>query len=347
MKKLFMVFLVFFISQVFAYDISVKGNLKTSMESGEGSGPKFNVNTARISASVDGANSFAYLQAKVAEGIDNKFKFGRGYVGYKFYFADAQIGRFKVPIGIDHLTSSSKLDLVEESVLTSYLTHGTKDGLMISGDIIGNLSYNLAFMNTSNDAYRGVDNAYAARLTFDHASLHLEAAYALQENNVVTTTSSPTSIAVRSNRDFSTLALGLSLDMEKWIFKMERISGHNTVLPGPFFPLGVTEDYFDMTTTYFHFAYRIATSLEILTRHYISKVESTQSALNYNSEMTNTYFGINFMRDEKLAVQVNYIFTSWSHEYDSTGSLRNTSPFLEIDGIRSSDTFVALVRLLF
>ena len=306
---------------------------------------KFFVANSRIIVDGHGKQTFGSLQVELADGIDDDFKLIHAYAGYKFSETMIQAGRFKVPIGIDHLTPSVEWDLAEESVLTSHLTHGWKDGLMFAGDIIGNLSYNLAYFTSSYFNSRGLDNAYAARLMFDHGNLHVEAAYAAQENNMIVL-STPPPVALRTHRDFSTKAFGIAYDEDQWIFKTEYILGSNVVLANPNLPTGVTSDIFDMDTLYFHFAYSPVDYLELMGRHYRSVVESTQlSVLNYKSTMTNTYLGIKIIPEKNYIFQINYIWVNGDDR--STPLTTNGGPFPAIEGGRTADTLVLLALLMF
>ena len=386
MKKLFLSLFVFVLSTSMAMaaapKMSWKGYVKTVLESGGGSngtstvpatnlfsspygsGPKIGVANSRITADVTMNRAFGSLQVEIADGVADGFRLMHGYAGYTFAKTTKfQVGRFKVPIGIDHLLPNSQLDLVEENALTAHLTHGWKNGLMISGDLMGSLSYNIAYFTAENRDYRGIDDGAAARLMYDRGNFHLEAALAVKAGNdtliglVGGTTPAPVNIR-RTSRDFTTTALGASYESKKWMLKGEFIQGSNVTMFDPVgFPVGPPTTYnvidtFDMNTIYVHYGYNLGKKTELVVRHYMSS--ATNTATNYEAELTNTYIGINLRPEKDLMFKFNYVMVGGDDS--STAVSGNTGPFPAImnssnnglaGGQRAANTFLAMAQIMF
>ena len=369
MKKLFLSLFVFVLSTSMAMaaapKMSWKGYVKTVLESGRGSngtstvpatnnlatpygsGPKIGVANSRITADVTMNRAFGSLQVEVADGVSDGFRLMHGYAGYTFAKTTKfQVGRFKVPIGIDHLLPNSQLDLVEENALTAHLTHGWKNGLMISGDLMGSLSYNIAYFTAENRDYRGIDDGAAARLMYDRGNFHLEAALAVKAGND-TFVGTP----VRTTRDFTTTAIGASYESKKWMLKGEFIQGSNVTMFDPVAPPNII-DTFDMNTMYIHYGYNLGKKTELVVRYYMSS--ATNTADNYEAELTNTYLGINLRPEKDLMFKFNYVMVGGDDS--STAVSGDTGPFPAImnasnnglaGGQRAANTFLAMAQIMF
>ena len=104
--------------------------------------------------------------------------------------------------------SNSQLDIIEENALTTHLTFGRKNGLMLSGVLIGSIVFDVGIFASENTLYRGLEDTTVARLMWNRGNLHLEWAFANQEGKDISST-------VHSTRDTSTMAFGASPMIKK------------------------------------------------------------------------------------------------------------------------------------
>ena len=76
----------------------------------------------------------------------------------------ARVGRFKVPFGLERLTSISDLDFARRSIATEALTPGRDTGVELNGRILGRaLSYQAGVFQHDGDVSRGGTDAPAGR----------------------------------------------------------------------------------------------------------------------------------------------------------------------------------------
>ena len=338
--------------------VTWNGHIRALLESGEGSNgtsistalarprgakEKFSIANARISAKATMNRVFSKLQVELADGENNRFRLKDGYVGYElFKRLKFQVGRFKVPIGIDHLISNSQLDIIEENVLTTHLTFGRKNGLMLSGDLIGSIVFDVGIFASENTLYRWLENTMVARLMWDIGNLHLEWAFANQEGKDISST-------VHSTRDTSTMAFGASYDEKRWRLKGEYLKGSYVGLYDP--SSATFDDTFDMTTMYVHWGYDYSQKTELVIRHYMSSAKNTVN--NYEASLGNTYLGFNYTFLKNFMFKVNYVLVNGD---DATTKVSgNTGPFPAIanpgggaaSGQRTANTFLALAQIMF
>ncbi|MCY4524909.1 MAG: porin [Halobacteriovoraceae bacterium] len=364
MKKMLMSMFVFTLCSSMAIAAAPKmswnGHVRGSLESGTGSsvdgtgsGPKFGVLTSRVTANTTMNRAMGSLEVELADGVRDNFRFIHGYAGYKFGKTTmVQVGRFKVPIGIDHLTAEAELDLAERNGLTTSITHGWKNGLMLSGDVMGGLSYNLAYFTSSNNVEdyhnrAGRDNAYAARLMYDRGNFHLEAAYAAQEGQTVAfdgaggTTAGGANIPIgyRSNV-FHTMGFGFSYQMNRLMLKGEYLSASNVGVPSGDSEVRLA----DMTTMYAHVGFNLRKNLDLMVRYYKSDVEGTAETHSIGTaqkpSLNNIYLGFNVMPEKNVRFQFNYVLVS--------GDDRDAAnPFPAIEGVRTANTLLAQAMITF
>jgi hypothetical protein len=82
------------------------------------------------------------------------------YLNYKQYeFAQAQVGKFKVPFSLDENTSPMKLDFVYRSRIAALLAPGRDLGVMVHGRVLnrGWLRYELGVFNADGSNARTFD----------------------------------------------------------------------------------------------------------------------------------------------------------------------------------------------
>ena len=110
-----------------------------------------------------------------------------GILSYQFSDSTKfQIGKFKVPTGMDWHVDDKDLDIIDRSDLTMMLNHGRNTGVMASGDIMDNLSYSIGHFNSgASPQGNGKDHLTAARLMLNHGDLHLQLSFAQDENKKV------------------------------------------------------------------------------------------------------------------------------------------------------------------
>ena len=158
-------------------------------ESPESSVASFAEARLKLKASLDSAalpsdtRSSLFFELKTEETEKGaKVIFLDGIAAHKFSDTmKLQIGKFKIPTGMDWLVPYTDLDIIERSELTTMITHGRNDGLMASGEIMANLSYNVGLFTD----FDGDDNnktTYAARLMFNLEDIHLETSYTKQRS---------------------------------------------------------------------------------------------------------------------------------------------------------------------
>jgi phosphate-selective porin len=87
-----------------------------------------------------------------------------------FKQAEVRVGRFKVPFGLDALTSASEIDFVHRTLGAEYLAPGRDSGVMIHGRLRRGLEYAAGGFKHDGDNARttriaGADRTYAGRVT--------------------------------------------------------------------------------------------------------------------------------------------------------------------------------------
>ncbi|NND82030.1 MAG: ATPase [Gammaproteobacteria bacterium] len=97
--------------------------------------------------------------------------------------ANITVGRQKMPFGLEELTSSKDISVLERSAITERFAIGRSDGVQLHGKMSGNQTYAVAFFTDDvNDAEAGEETGFAARYTIapyktENSLIHLGIAY--------------------------------------------------------------------------------------------------------------------------------------------------------------------------
>ena len=367
MKKLLMISAIFLATGPIALAASKmdwSGFIQTTLESGEGSssdmtgrGPKFDVDEARITSKFSMGKTMGVIQFDVGESDGGAGRLKDGYLSYMYNdMLRVRMGKFKVPLGLDWTMGITDLDIVERN--TAYLAnvYMRNTGVMISGDLMMNLTYDLGYFNPMAAGRDGTDSVMAARVGFDHGDLHVEASYGTETHKDRSDQQdTPDPANVRNNR--STKAFAATYMMGKWSFKAEYMMGSNVYLADSF-------THGDLNTWYLHAGYKLMRNLEVVVRHYNSSFERTSSLLPpprttadsaqdtrlryQDSSLSNTYLGVNIMPEKNVRFRLNYVLVGGNDRETATPTGYGTGgegPF--VAGGRTANTFLAMAQIMF
>jgi len=266
---------------------SWSGYGQVTAESGEGTnsattgrGLKFGQGKVRMTAKAKYAKSWAKVQLdhKVSHSANSGTTIQDLILGYKckMDLFNLRAGKFKSTLGMDANSSSSKLDIAKRG-LDNDLVFGRQVGLGLNGNIGFGLSYNLNYFNGNN---AGTDNTYALGLAYDRNTLHVEGSFGTKED-------------VSAGADLKVMNFGASYGLGAVTLKTEYTKADN---------FSATND--KVTSMYVHAGYKAMDSLEVVLRHYMNKYELGTT----ESDISNTFVGLNYWIEENSRIQLNYIF---------------------------------------
>lgn len=276
------------------------------------------------------------------------------FVGYRWNdSAFIRMGMIKAPVGMGFTNPGWNLDIVERNKLEKGLQLERTFGLMLSGRLIGGakedpkhtsgtemghermdgygFGYDIGVFNptgrsaavTWDPDLLGDALAYAGRVHYDNGwKLHIEASYGVSEQaGGIVIDKAPF-----ETEDYDVFDIGvLSYLMDKRLnLALEYVSGSNIK--------GV--DGWDQDCWVGTVAYMFTSQVEGVIKHY----QASATKGNVDTDMTNTYFGVNFyispLKNSPRAhqshrIQVNYVLTGG----DDAGA---RVPFNGLAGVKDS-----------
>ncbi len=174
-----------------AVDVSTKGGIKIKSDDGKysaqvGGRIQIDFNRAELSTpsgddtndqTIDNRRARLYVKGKLGDDWGYKIQFnvdGSGeqdlYVDYKGWgdMAKLRIGNQKQPFGLEELTSSKDISVLERSAITEAYAIGREYGVSLSGANDSGFTYAIGYFDDGADDgpnFEGNDFAYAFRLT--------------------------------------------------------------------------------------------------------------------------------------------------------------------------------------
>jgi len=301
MKKMITTLAALSCISAFAGDMSLNAVTQVKAKSGEGSsygtsdhrGLKFSL--GEISLTLKATSGKAFVKTKF-EADTSSAEVKDAIVGYKFnHHAILTAGNFKVPTNYEYNISSSETDFVGHG-LTGEENFSRNLGMMISGEILMGLSYDIGQWNSNGNGETGKDNVIAARLKYDRDAFHFETSWATKQEKGDDETS----------KDFAA-----SYKQGKIMAKAEYIMVSNVS--------GNTKDQNAWQLTA---GYQLCDKSQILVKHEVAEHEVRAAGKTTTKDLANTTIGLNYMPEKGMKLSLNYIIAGGDKD-KFTGSRSN------------------------
>jgi len=277
---------------------------------GTGRNLKYSVGEARMFAKSEMGKVYSQLMLKADAGAAGVTY---AYAGYKVHpMFDIRMGKQKLPFGMDYTTGGDAVDIVTRSALDGNHVLGTKEALMFSGSMSGfgyelaamngNASDNVWVKNPSNAGVSGQDSTYVLRLKYDVPKmLHFEFAYAMMNGTLATNWGGAT--GATEKEDAKAMSIGLKYMMDAFDLKAEYLTSNPEQ----------KDAKTDAATWYAHVGYKMS-RYYMFVRHYMADYKATVAATTEESEISNTYIGLNTDLEENAVFKIQYVLAGGDKE---------------------------------
>lgn len=149
------------------------------LENGEDSDSSSDIRRARLKFKYSLDDWVSKLQLDFSDGIDVKDAF----IQYRgFSFAKLTLGQQKEPFGLEKLTSSRHLFMIERSMISNAFSPGRSLGLSLEGDI-SSLQWQLGYYQPENSTSAVTGRVAWAPWQDEHNLFHLGLAFSERDNN--------------------------------------------------------------------------------------------------------------------------------------------------------------------